>query len=404
MIDKLSGFQKKGQQFLDNTLFRQGFSESIILFLFGIYMIYYYLNTTMFAIQWPDNFLPYLQILLVVAVIFRCIMSNFIDKKSISIILVVMPIFLIAYQTVPFSELITNVFLLVALCGINYKQVLKIYLCVSIPITIYTIIASKMGWVTNLIYHQGERVRESFGFIYPTDFAAHISFIIMVWILLRQLKCTYIEVGAMLLCGIFLHIYCDVRCSEIVILLLVCMVVCLKIIYAKKKKKIQLPFFLKIGCLLSPIVFSGIMILLCRFYNPNNSVMIFLNKLLSGRLFLGKRTFDDYNTTLWGQYIEMIGNGRSTVVPEYYSFIDCSYLNILMRFGLFVFIAVLFLIEIIMLKNINNTFVLIAITIVCLASMIEHHLFEFHYNIFIILPLASFKNDISLGIKRKNTL
>lgn len=236
MIDKFSGFRKKSRQFLGNILFRQEFSEFIILFLFGIYMFYYYLNTTMFVIQWPDNFLSYLQILLVVAVIFRCIMTNFIDKKSIIILLLIMPIFLIAYQTVPFSDLITNVFLLVAIYGINYKKILKIYLCVSIPITIYTIIASQIGWVTNLIYHQGERVRESFGFIYPTDFAAHVSFIIMVWILLRQLKCTYIEVGVMLLCNIFLHIYCDVRCSEIVILLLVCMVICLKIVHMKKKR------------------------------------------------------------------------------------------------------------------------------------------------------------------------
>ena len=46
----------------------------------------------------------------------------------------------------------------------------------------------------------------------------------------------------------------------------------------------------------------------------------------------------------------------------------------------------------------NNTLILLAISIVCLHSMIEHHLFEFYYNIFIILPLASFENNTEMSI------
>ena len=38
------------------------------------------------------------------------------------------------------------------------------------------LIAGYTGVITNLVYHRGDQVRMSFGFIYPTDFAAGIVF------------------------------------------------------------------------------------------------------------------------------------------------------------------------------------------------------------------------------------
>ena len=69
----------------------------------------------------------------------------------------------------------------------------------------------------------------------------------------------------------------------------------------------------------------------------------------------------------------MEGNGRKTNFDFRYTFIDCSYLNMLMRFGIIVFIIVLFLIEITMIRNYNNIFILGLIALICLHSAIEHH-------------------------------
>ena len=49
----------------------------------------------------------------------------------------------------------------------------------------------------------------------------------------------------------------------------------------------------------------------------------------------------------------MRGNGGSTEVVADYFFIDSSYVNILMRLGLVVFILVMLIISIIMIKNLN---------------------------------------------------
>lgn len=401
MIGYMKKMIKRADDFWINTSFRSIAAEYFFLSVFAMYMAYYYLNTTMFKIEWTENFLSYMQLALVVSILVRYMTTNLVDLKNTVLLLIIIPVLLIAYHNVKYGDLISNALLIAGACGIYYKKICKVYLLVSVPITIYTILASQFGWVTNLIYNQNGRIRESFGFIYPTDFATHLFFIILVWVMLRELKCTYWEVGGMVLVVMFLHFKSDTRCSEITILLTAAVVICMKLVHTKKKKsmeKYQLPLVLKVGCISLPFIFAFTMAILCRFYNQENPFMSFLNKLLTDRLKLGKRTFDNYDTTLWGQYIEMQGNGGTLEKPEYYTFIDCSYINILMRFGLMVFIVAILVIISVMLKNMNNTLILLAISIVCLHSMIEHHLFEFYYNIFIILPLASFGKEEEMSL------
>lgn len=398
---------KRADDFWINPSFGSIAAEYFFLIVFAIYMAYYYLNTTMFKIEWSENFLLYMQLALVVSILVRYMTTNLVDLKNTVLLMIIIPVLLITYHNVKYGDLISNALLIAGACGIYYKKICKVYLLVSIPIVAYTILASQFGWVTNLIYNQNGRIRESFGFIYPTDFAAHLFFIILVWVMLRELKCTYWEIGGMGLIVIFLHFKSDTRCSEITILLTAMVVICMKLLDTKKKnskKQCSLLLLLKVGCAFLPFIFAFTMVILCRFYNSENPFMAFLNNLLSERLKFGKRTFDNYDTTLWGQYIEMKGNGGTLEKPEYYTFIDCSYINILMRFGLMVFIVVILGIIAVMLKNMNNMLILLAISIVCLHSMIEHHLFEFYYNIFIILPLASFgkEKEMSLISGKKN--
>ena len=101
------------------------------------------------------------------------------------------------------------------------------------------LIAGYTGVITNLVYHRRDQVRMSFGFIYPTDFAAGIVFMITAWIVLRQARCTWIEIGMMIISVVLFEKYCDVRNSEIVMMILIICVVYLKIrnkLAAKKGK------------------------------------------------------------------------------------------------------------------------------------------------------------------------
>lgn len=379
---------KKNNVFVNEVLVERAY-----LFLFAIYMLYYGSYTTMFESHWPEKTLFSMQLLLGVVVFYKLVLLKDVKISQGILISVVLALFIVVRCNTGYGQLLDTALLIAGAYKIDFRKILKVYLGVSVPLIIYTIFAARLGLVTNLIYNQEGRIRESFGFIYPTDFAAHIFFFVVVWVLLRQIKCTFFELGIMVLITVFLDVYCDTRNSELGILLIVGCVTYLKIrnFIAEKKEGSYYPSkIVRWGCIISPFIFAPVMIFLCRFYNPDNSVMMFLNKVTTERLKLGKKTFDNYDTTLLGQYVQMLGNGSTTEKPADYTFIDCSYINILMRFGLLIFIVTLIILEVIMFRNINNVYILGLLMVICLHSVMEHHLFEFYYNFFIILPVASF--------------
>ena len=373
--------------------FKCNLSEIFFLGIFAVWLILTYSWTTMAHIPWPPFFYFCVQIGIGLVVLFRYMVMRTSDIKKILFILLVIGSFIIARRYSGVDALLETGFLIAGANDIDYRKILKVYLIVEIPMTICTMIAGYTGVITNLVYHRGEQVRMSFGFVYPTDFAAGIIFMVTAWVVLRQVRCTWIEIGLMIISVVLFEKYCDVRNSEIVMMILSICVVYLKIrnkLAAKKGKGYIPSLLLKILCLVAPYGLAGFMILVSRFYRPDIEWMAKLNTLFSTRLSLGKEVFDRYDVQIWGQDIPMRGNGGSTEVVADYFFIDSSYVNILMRLGLVAFILVMLIISIIMIKSLNHPYMLMAMAIVCIHSVMEHHMFEVYYDVFLMLPLAKF--------------
>lgn len=373
--------------------FKCNLSEIFFLGIFAVWLILTYSWTTMAHIPWPPFFYFCVQIGIGLVVLFRYMVMRPADIKKILFVFLIIGSFVIARRYSGADALLETGLLIAGANDIDYRKILKVYLIVEIPMTICTMIAGYTGVITNLVYHRGEQVRMSFGFIYPTDFAAGIVFMITAWVVLRQARCTWMEIGLMIISVVLFEKYCDVRNSEIVMMILIICVVYLKIrnkLAAKKGKEYTPSLLLKILCLVAPYGLAGFMILVSRFYRPDIEWMAKLNTLFSTRLSLGKEVFDRYDIQIWGQDIPMRGNGGSTEVVADYFFIDSSYVNILMRLGLVVFILVMLIISIIMIKNLNHPYMLMAMAIVCIHSVMEHHMFEVYYDVFLMLPLAKF--------------
>lgn len=373
--------------------FKCNLSEIFFLGIFAVWLILTYSWTTMAHIPWPPFFYFCVQIGIGLVVLFRYMVMRTSDIKKILFILLVIGSFIIARRYSGVDALLETGFLIAGANDIDYRKILKVYLIVEIPTTICTMIAGYTGVITDLVYHRGEQVRMSFGFVYPTDFAAGIIFMVTAWCVLRQVRCTWIEIGLMIISVVLFEKYCDVRNSEIVMMILIICVVYLKIrnkLAAKKGKEYTPSLLLKILCLVAPYGLAGFMILVSRFYRPDIEWMAKLNTLFSTRLSLGKEVFDRYDIQIWGQDIPMRGNGGSTEVVADYFFIDSSYVNILMRLGLVAFILVMLIISIIMIKSLNHPYMLMVMAIVCIHSVMEHHMFEVYYDVFLMLPLAKF--------------
>lgn len=363
------------------------------LIILSLFLLHYFPQTIQYPSTWPRINYNYIHNILIVYVILKHAFLNKVTltKKESVLFLLLLLTFSFSTQFTGYAEVFDTALLIVGAKDVYYKHILRIYLLIKIPLIIATIVASQTGLIEDLIYNQNGRIREAFGFIYPTDFAAQIFFVFVAWMLLRQLKISFIELGFMAVVAFLLKKFCDARCSVTCILLTLCFVILLRI--SKKNYKDSnlckwAAKWFRRGCIIAPYIFGGTMILLCRYYNPDNPIMRVLNNVTSQRLRLGKKTFDTYDVKLFGQYIEMWGNGGSTQKPLDYTFIDCSYINILMRFGLLVFGLILILITFVMLQNYKNLLLLGLIVFICLHSMMEHHLFEINYNIIIVLPFS----------------
>jgi hypothetical protein len=133
--------------------------------------------------------------------------------------------------------------------------------------------------------------------------------------------------------------------------------------------------------------------------------MSFLNKALSGRLELGHEGFIRYELSLFGQFVDQNGLGTSTSFEGDYFYLDSSYINILLRFGLVILDVVLAIITTLSLRERrrDSYFRLMILTVVSLQSMIEHHLIEIAYNPFLLLLFAEYE-DATNGTTEGNLI
>lgn len=394
MDKKVNGGISFIKKIVRNNISESFLWEVLYLIIFAIFQIYYFTRSIQYPSEWPNLNYNYIHIFLFIYVFFKyAVMKNF-TLKNIESILSILLLFSFTLSSccTGYVEIFDTALFILGAKDVNDKHIVKTYLIVKIPLILMTIFGSQIGIIENLVYNQNGRIREAFGFVYPTDFAAQIFFAFAAWIFLRRLQISIWELILMSVIALFLKIKCDTRCSVLCILLIVLGTILIKVLDSKKFKcgKRSSLIFSKLQKVwgVIPWALAAFMILISRFYSPDNQMMLFLNNITSQRLKFGKKIFDYYDVKLYGQYIEMQGNGGTTEKPIDYTFIDCSYLNILMRFGLFVFVVVLILISFLMIKKYENIFVIMLLLTICLHSMMEHHLLEVYYNFTIVLPFS----------------
>ena len=150
----------------------------------------------------------------------------------------------------------------------------------------------------------------------------------------------------------------------------------------------------------APGLICSFSIAIHAFYNSSSRIWRAFNDLLSGRLELGKNGIADFGYTLFGQKIEWIGFSLEGTGTEKYNYVDCSYLRLLLEYGLFFLIVVIFIYSIIMYKAISqkNYFLAWVIAFVLVISITEPRLMNLTFNPLPILLLCSIeREDMNYG-------
>ena len=301
-------------------------------------------------------------------------------KYLIFSILLLLSGFLVYFQTNRLNFLVYSM-LLVLLVNVDMKVVLRNYVIVAGILVVGVFLLSLVGMVPNLQYNRAGVIRNSFGFIYPTDFASHCFYLFIAISYLLKDKLIWSRTLFGFLLSAFIIKYCDARLNALSILLAT--VIFIYFYYSKGKK-------LKIFALLpySVVVFSSVVTYLSYKFSWSDPFLVSINKLITGRLSLGRNAFDTFEVHLFGtRNVQFVGSGGKTESVIGYNYVDSSYVQMLFTYGIVPVVLLIIIYVVASRKQYKDgQYLLVAIlSLIALNCMIEAFWFVPTYNIFMFL-------------------
>lgn len=368
--------------------------QQLYLLGFTYFFTIAFLQTSMFLEFFGKNTLhdlSYLGLALILLKIF------IFDKKSYIQYLatiIVLGILAITWRTSGEFTMLPMGILVLGAKDVDFKQIIRTYLIVGTLILMVTIVSSKIDIIRNLVYYRaGTSIsRQSFGIIYPTDFAAHVLFLVMAYVYLKFKKANWKTYLGIIVVSLLVIKFCDARLSAYIMLLMV------PVIWIGKQAAQGNKFckFIANFSWSTPIIFGYVTVCLGYFFTISNPILKKIDQILSSRLYYEHVAIDKYGVSLFGRHmIEHAWGGLSGLrmtekSPQSYFFIDSSYVRMLILYGLVVTLFVLVTMAILAWKSSEMGEYSLACIIVLLsiAAITEQHLYDPAYDPFLIALCA----------------
>lgn len=356
------------------------FENLLVSIVVSVVVFFNTISTTMLDrtfFQVKVNFLFLVVLLLGLRFLYKMRVSY---KYLILSILLLLSGGLVYFQTNRLNFLVYSM-LLVLLVNVDMKVVLRNYVVVAGILVVGVFLLSLVGMVPNLQYNRAGVIRNSFGFIYPTDFASHCFYLFLAVSYLLKDKFIWTRSLFGVLLSAFIIKYCDARLNALSILLAT--VIFIYFYYSNGKK-------IKIFALLpySTVVFASIVTYLSYKFSWSNPFLVSINKLITGRLALGRNAFDTFGVHLFGtRNVQFIGSGGKTESVIGYNYVDSSYVQMLFTYGIVPVVLLLIIYVVASRKQYKDgQYLLVAIlSLIAFNCMIEAFWFVPTYNIFMFL-------------------
>ena len=279
--------------------------------------------------------------------------------------------------------------------GISYHSILKVYNISSAAFCISILLLCYLGFVKNEVTFSDDRelitsgaLRNSFGYVWPTNFATHVFFILLsYWILIKG-KLSFVKVCVFLFISYWVLIKTDARLGTGCVLLILLFTVYLRFQHV-------IPLWIRTSFARLSIVWIPFLFILMMWatlnYDSGNMEWFAVDVVLSGRLHIGQDAFLQEGVTFWGQKVEMKGG---ETIGSMYNYIDSSFLQAIIIYGIcftFLFLAAYLIITYKAYKRKDYTF-LCAIFIAGISGFIAQHFLQIFMNPLLISLFAN--NDM----------
>ena len=314
--------------------------------------------------------------------------KNFSTSFIVSGILLIITSLCVFLQTGATNFLLYSLLILL-LYDVDVDVILKTYVFIAGSIVIGIFLLSIIGFLPNLQFAQvrssGLVIRNSFGFIYPTDFASHCFYLFIAWGYVLREKYIWLRVAVGVALSAFIIKFCDARLNSMSVLVAV---IIFLVMYYTNEKKFKVYYILPY----SAAIFSSLMFYLSSHFSFSSPFFVKLNDFFSMRLFLGKNALDTYKLHLFGtNNVKFIGYGGTTESVLSYNYVDSSYIQMLFYYGI-VPVVLLVLVYVLSSRRFykeGKMLFLALLSLITINCMIEAFWIRPGYNIFMFTLFAS---------------
>lgn len=362
---------------------------------FAFEFVVAFLITSTYTDYFSNHLLHTLMFAGLALVLLKIFLFDDLDLKWLAIDAIVLVLLLITWRTSKeFSLFSMGIFVLGAR-NVDFKRIIKIYFYVGMLLLAFVVISAMGGLIRNLVYRRDMTniVRQSFGIAYPTDFAAHVLYLILAYAYLKFGKIKWYDYAVFLAAAVFLVKFSDARLSAYAIILSI------PVLWIGQRAQTDhlLSRFIASFYWTVPILLAYLVIIASYFFTPSNKTLTKVNNASSGRLFLGHKAISEYGFSMFGKQIIEHGWGganglkMSQNAPANYFFVDSSFLRMTILYGIIMAIIILLAMTKISWESFQKgSFALASIiVIVSVSAMVEQRLLDLAYDPFLIALLAN---------------
>ena len=375
------------------TIYRM--AETAFLFAVYIYILTIDITKTTMHLDLPDHKYRYLKIALATTGLIRLAVmliedrSNF--KTWIKYLLAAVAIdavYMMIYRENHYNTALFLAILTISSIGIHYKKVLKAYIAGAATVIFSAILMSWIGATENFVFLSGLILRSSWGIKYPTDMMSLLLFLFLaVWIVCRDKSDLWFLIpgGIMVIMSYYVaYSRTGLMCSALLIVVLL-----LHHVLLKCEGSLFCKFIDICTCIAFP-AFSAVTVGLLAAYVKGKPFAIVADYYMSSRLYQPAQVLSEYGLSLFGRDIPQNGWGGSTFGTKDYSFVDISYLLILLQFGIIALIMIN-IIWVLMTRKavlLGDRRLALAMALIAFNAASEHHITQINYNILLAVPFA----------------
>ena len=360
------------------------------------FLISLFLTIMMYALRFSllDNYIAFKYLfiamrlisysLLAIKFIYDYFKGNYNGTKAY-IILFGLFFLLISYKSRTINYLLYYIYIVVGK-DIKYISIIKTAFTAIVISILIIVICCKLKLIEDIIAYKGTRNRHSLGFKYTSYLATYTFYAVLYYIYIRNKNIRLVELIILLVINFTIFKLTNTRNPFIFGLT----AIVLTFFYRYVSVVGIYNSFYSLCMKIASVTFPILIVLISYFYNENNALLSFFNKMISGRLRLGYSALHNYGIKLFGQYVKITSGG---VDGEVYNVIDSAHILHLVLLGLafYILTIVFFLYFAKLIEEKKDVCLSYIFVIIISHAMFDPQLLHISHNVFLFI--LSYKNS-----------